>query len=178
MTTAVQTIRVLLVEDDEDDYLITRDTLVGQERAQFSVEWCPDFDDALIAIAEQRHDVYLIDHRLGRRTGLELVRQAFAEREEKFVRSYIGEADVKNARGGKLLGDNELRRKRVFLVGKSGGGGRKIFWEICVSCWESTKYFFGVVALVRGRVAPGECAAEGRLNQRAIRCLSVLPGGG
>jgi hypothetical protein len=35
--------------------------------------------------------------------------------------------------------------KRVFLVGKSGGGGVKIFLGIVVSDWESTKYFLGVV---------------------------------
>ncbi len=71
-------IRVLLVEDDEDDFLITREMLERQERARFTVEWRPAYADALQAIRERRHDVYLIDYRLGDRTGLDLVRDGFA----------------------------------------------------------------------------------------------------
>jgi diguanylate cyclase (GGDEF)-like protein/PAS domain S-box-containing protein len=72
--------RVLLVEDDEDDYLITKDLLAGQDRARFRVDWCTEYGRALDLIAEQRHDIYLVDYRLGRRTGLELVREGFASR--------------------------------------------------------------------------------------------------
>ena len=72
--------RVLLVEDDEDDYLITRDLLAGQDRARFRVDWCTEYSQALEVIAEQRHDIYLVDYRLGGRTGLELVREGFASR--------------------------------------------------------------------------------------------------
>ena len=71
---------VLLVEDDEEDYLITRDMLAHQDRARFGIDWCQEYDDGLARIREQCHDVYLIDYRLGRQTGLELVREAFAAR--------------------------------------------------------------------------------------------------
>jgi diguanylate cyclase (GGDEF)-like protein/PAS domain S-box-containing protein len=80
MATEYEPLRVLLVEDDEDDYLLTRDMLAESDRAHFELEWCREFDQALAAIREQRHDVYLIDYRLGQRTGLELVRAAFASR--------------------------------------------------------------------------------------------------
>jgi diguanylate cyclase (GGDEF)-like protein/PAS domain S-box-containing protein len=73
-------IRVLLVDDDEDDCLITREMLARQQRARFSVEWCPGYDEALRTIAEGRHDVYLIDYRLDGHTGLDLVREGFAGR--------------------------------------------------------------------------------------------------
>ena len=73
-------LKVLLVEDDEDDYLLTSEMLAGSERRHFELEWCRDFDQALAAIREKRHDVYLIDYRLGTRTGLDLVREAFASR--------------------------------------------------------------------------------------------------
>ena len=69
--------RVLLIEDDEDDYLITRDLLASQGRVRFELDWCPSYEAALAAIQDRRHDAYLIDYRLGKRTGLELVRQAF-----------------------------------------------------------------------------------------------------
>ena len=80
MATGAESLRVLLVEDDEDDYLLTSEMLAGTERAHFDLDWCRDFQQALDAIREQRHDVYLIDYRLGARTGLDLVREAFASR--------------------------------------------------------------------------------------------------
>jgi diguanylate cyclase (GGDEF)-like protein/PAS domain S-box-containing protein len=78
MTTAAEPINVLLVEDDEDDYLITREMLAAQERVRFSVDWCADFRTGLDSILQQRHDVYVIDYRLGAHTGLELVREGFS----------------------------------------------------------------------------------------------------
>ena len=71
-------VRVLLVDDDVDDWLIIGGMLAEQERARFSVEYCAAYDEALAAIGERRHDVYLIDYRLGTRTGLELIRESFA----------------------------------------------------------------------------------------------------
>ena len=70
---------MLLVEDDEDDYLITRDMLARQDRARFVLDWCASYEDALATIRERSHDVYLIDYRLGEHTGLELVSEAFAD---------------------------------------------------------------------------------------------------
>lgn len=70
-------VAVLLVEDDEDDYLLTRDMLGRQDRTAFSVEWRSTFDDALEAIEARSYDVYLFDYRLGERTGLDLIREGF-----------------------------------------------------------------------------------------------------
>ena len=86
-------VRILLVEDDEDDYLITRDLLERQERAKFTVEWCPEFGEALQVIGESRHDVYLIDYRLGSRNGLDLVREGFASRPKAPVIMLTGQVD-------------------------------------------------------------------------------------
>lgn len=91
-TQTAETIKVLLVDDDEDDYVITRDMLIDQERVRYSVDWRPGYDEALAAIREQAHDVYLIDYRLGARTGLELVREAFASRPAAPVLILTGQA--------------------------------------------------------------------------------------
>ena len=71
-------LRILLVEDDEDDFIITRDLLaeIGDDR--FDLEWVRAFDPALETIMANAHDVYLIDYRLGERDGLELLRRAVA----------------------------------------------------------------------------------------------------
>jgi two-component system, cell cycle sensor histidine kinase and response regulator CckA len=75
MATRHERLAVLLVEDDEEDYLITRDMLAHQDRARFGVDWCAEYEDGLARIREQHHDVYLIDYRLGEHAGLELVRR-------------------------------------------------------------------------------------------------------
>lgn len=68
-------VNVLLVEDDEDDYIITRDLLSEIEDEQFDLEWVSTYDAALEAIQHRQHDVIFIDYRLGARTGLDLLRE-------------------------------------------------------------------------------------------------------
>ena len=71
-------LRILLVDDDEDDYLITRGLLSRIEYQRFHLDWVASYDLALQAISRNRHDVYLVDYRLGERNGLELLTEAMA----------------------------------------------------------------------------------------------------
>ena len=70
-------VRVLLVDDDEDDYLLTRDLL-----AEIPGERVPAGLGRRLrrpgstAVCAGEHDVYLLDYRLGAKTGLELLREA------------------------------------------------------------------------------------------------------
>lgn len=70
--------RVLLVEDDEDDYVVTRDILGDIKGARYELEWASSYDAAIEAITHKEHDVYLFDYRLGCHTGLELLHDAIA----------------------------------------------------------------------------------------------------
>src|SRR5256885_15033539 len=72
-------IRVLLVDDDEDDYLLTRETLSSVNGWTFHVDWVATYDAGLEAIARNEHQVYLLDYRLGPRTGLDLMREALGK---------------------------------------------------------------------------------------------------
>jgi diguanylate cyclase (GGDEF)-like protein/PAS domain S-box-containing protein len=73
-------VRLLLVEDDEDDYVLTRELLLDAKRTTFELEWIGSFDDARAALtdggANGAYDVCLIDYRLGEHDGLELLRHA------------------------------------------------------------------------------------------------------
>jgi diguanylate cyclase (GGDEF)-like protein/PAS domain S-box-containing protein len=69
-------VRLLLVEDDEDDYVLTRELLADVKRTTFELEWISSFDEALAALATSTHDVCLIDYRLGEHDGLELLAHA------------------------------------------------------------------------------------------------------
>jgi diguanylate cyclase (GGDEF)-like protein/PAS domain S-box-containing protein len=105
-------IAVLLVEDDEEDYVITRDMLASQDRARFSVSWCSEYQAAFDRIREQRHDVYLIDYRLGKNTGLELVREAFASRTRAPVIMLTAESDYRIDIEATALGVTDYLIKR------------------------------------------------------------------
>jgi diguanylate cyclase (GGDEF)-like protein/PAS domain S-box-containing protein len=72
-----ESLRILLVEDDEDDFVLTRSMLQAPGDAWFQLEWEQSYLPALQAIREARHDLYLVDYRLGDRTGLDLVRDAW-----------------------------------------------------------------------------------------------------
>src|SRR3954467_7226922 len=63
-------VRVLLGEDDEDDFVLTRDLLAEIPTARFELDWEPRYEAALADVCAARHDVYLVDYRLGARTGL------------------------------------------------------------------------------------------------------------
>lgn len=71
-------IRVLLVDDDEDDYILTRDWFDEFRVAGSELEWVNSYSLARDAIAQNRHDVYLVDYRLGEGNGLELLSEAIA----------------------------------------------------------------------------------------------------
>src|SRR5690349_11838295 len=72
----IHPVRVLLIDDDEEDYILTRYVFDEFKDNQFTLDWLDNFDDGLNTINESRHDIYLVDYRLGERTGLELLRGA------------------------------------------------------------------------------------------------------
>ncbi|HEY9624230.1 MAG TPA: EAL domain-containing protein [Crinalium sp.] len=69
-------IRILLVEDDEDDWVITQSLLAAIKGVTFDLEWVTTYEAALEKIAQQRHDVCLVDYRIGEHNGLEILEAA------------------------------------------------------------------------------------------------------
>ena len=72
-------VKILLVEDDEDDYILTKGLLAQTNGRQYVVEWVKSFDRALDTMVLNRHDACLVDYRLGAQDGLELLRKATAQ---------------------------------------------------------------------------------------------------
>jgi diguanylate cyclase (GGDEF)-like protein len=69
-------IKILLLDDDREDYIIIRQLLSGIRNNRFELEWLPAVSEARQVIAENRHDVYLVDYRLGDRTGHDIIEEA------------------------------------------------------------------------------------------------------
>lgn len=68
-------VRVLLIEDDADDYLLTCELLEETTRSTYEVTWCADSASGLVALHSGRYDICLVDYRLGAETGIELLEQ-------------------------------------------------------------------------------------------------------
>ncbi|MBS1603750.1 MAG: response regulator, partial [Bacteroidetes bacterium] len=70
------TTRILIVEDDEDDFLIIEACIKDIPDKEFHIDWCYDYEDALQRIRGRKYDIYFVDYLLGAKTGLELLEQA------------------------------------------------------------------------------------------------------
>ncbi|MCB0300579.1 MAG: response regulator, partial [Calditrichaeota bacterium] len=68
-----ETLRVLLVDDDEDDYIITRDLLNEIEGRRYLLDWIETAKEAASQMKANTYDVYLVDYRLPDSTGLDLM---------------------------------------------------------------------------------------------------------
>lgn len=78
-------LRILLVDDDEDEFVLTQELLADrsfrsgeEDQVGFKLDWVGTYEAALEAFETQDYDVYLVDYHLGRRDGLELLREASA----------------------------------------------------------------------------------------------------
>jgi two-component system cell cycle sensor histidine kinase/response regulator CckA len=71
-------IKVLLVEHDENDYMLIRDLLAEIESGSFELIRSTSYEEALEAIEKCEPDVCLIDYRLGEYNCVELLRETDA----------------------------------------------------------------------------------------------------
>jgi two-component system, cell cycle sensor histidine kinase and response regulator CckA len=70
-------IRVLLVDDDDGDFALV-EALVGELDGDYELDWAGTWTAGLAAMEANHHDLYLVDHGLGARTGIELLEAAAA----------------------------------------------------------------------------------------------------
>lgn len=97
-------IKVLLVDDDEDDYLLTSDYIRDIPDKSFIVHWASNFSDALPKILERQYDIYFFDFLLGAKTGLELIKEAVKAGCEEPIILLTGKGDQRIDREAMELG--------------------------------------------------------------------------
>src|SRR3977135_2638071 len=76
MPTTNTPIRILIIDDDEDDFFITSEYIKAIEGKSFVIDWCHKYQDGLDNMCNARYDLYLVDYRLGAKTGLDLLKEA------------------------------------------------------------------------------------------------------
>lgn len=98
-------IRVLMVDDNENDIGLVRRVLETQERTTYRLDSVGQVDP-MASVMTRSHDVYLVDVKIGRFNGLELIEQAVkAEHRGPFMvltGSMIPDADEVAARAGAI----------------------------------------------------------------------------
>jgi diguanylate cyclase (GGDEF)-like protein/PAS domain S-box-containing protein len=72
-------LKLLLVEDDEDDYLLTSDVLREIPGVAIAITWVTTLEAALDLLQTQFFDVCLSDYHLGQHTGLDLLNATLAQ---------------------------------------------------------------------------------------------------
>ena len=71
-----EAIRVLIVEDCEEDFTLTRQMLTEAERMKCEVSWAASYEAGLAQLLAGACDVGLIDYRLDGKNGIDLIREA------------------------------------------------------------------------------------------------------
>lgn len=71
-----QIVRILIIDDDQDDFIITGDYIKHIQGLSSVIDWCNNYDDALKAMIAKKYDLYFVDYRLGAKSGVDLLHDA------------------------------------------------------------------------------------------------------
>ncbi|MFT4032669.1 MAG: PAS domain S-box protein [Siphonobacter sp.] len=113
--------RVLIVDDDEDDYLLTSDYLRDIPGRQFLLDWANGYSAALNKI--QNNDIVFVDFFLGAKTGLDLI-------EEVHRLGMTVPMVLLTGRGDRKVDEEATRRGAVDYLVKSDLNAEKL--ERCI----------------------------------------------
>jgi two-component system, sporulation sensor kinase E len=69
-------VRILIIDDDEDDFFITSEYLKQIQEYRLQIDWCYRFNDAVQQLQNRGYDMYFVDYRLGAKTGLDFLKEA------------------------------------------------------------------------------------------------------
>lgn len=72
----VPSYRVLVIDDESRQFQLIEATLLTARLAKFDVFWSPTYESGLSHLADGNYDICLIDYHLGKRSGVELMKEA------------------------------------------------------------------------------------------------------
>jgi PAS domain S-box-containing protein len=87
--------RILIIDDDEDDFFITSEYIRQIEEYELAIDWCYKFNEAVQHLKNNSYDIYFVDYRLGAKTGLDFLREAVNARVEEPIILLTGKGNKK-----------------------------------------------------------------------------------
>lgn len=76
MAKSTRQLKILIVDDDEDDFFITSDYIKSIPHKDLQVDWSYNYNDAFDKLTSHEYDLYFVDYRLGIKTGMDLLNDA------------------------------------------------------------------------------------------------------
>lgn len=67
--------KILIIDDDEDDYLIARDLLKEAKGRRFDIHWVNTYAAGKEELNSRHYNAVLVDYDLGKHSGIELIRE-------------------------------------------------------------------------------------------------------
>ncbi|RZK75078.1 MAG: response regulator [Pedobacter sp.] len=86
-------IKVLLIDDDEDDFVLTKG-IFDEISNRYSFSWVDSYEKGINAILKKQYEVYLVDYRLGKGTGIDLLTEAVNSGCEQPIIILTGKGDT------------------------------------------------------------------------------------
>lgn len=70
---------ILLVDDDEEEYILTRSLMAKLNGRKVHLEWASTYEQGRALLQSNQYDAVLVDYDLGPRTGLEFIRETVSQ---------------------------------------------------------------------------------------------------
>jgi PAS domain S-box-containing protein len=87
-------VRILIVEEEEDEYLTIRKYINDIPDQNFQTEWCSDYQKALDAMQNSGFSLYFIGYHLKNKTGIDLLTEAMIDAIEAPIIMLTGKANA------------------------------------------------------------------------------------
>ncbi|QYM79033.1 response regulator [Horticoccus luteus] len=88
-------LRLLVVEDNEDDFRYVQYLLRVNTINRYQVDWAPSYEEGLAAVRSKTYDAALFDYQLGGRTGVDLLRELIGAGSDMPVILLTGSDDLR-----------------------------------------------------------------------------------
>ena len=100
-------LRILVIDDDEDDYFIISNYIKDIPDQDIQTDWCSEYQEALDAIEKCTYSLYFIDYYLTGKTGLNLLSEAVIDTCEAPIIMLTGVANTSIDKKAMQLGASD-----------------------------------------------------------------------
>jgi PAS domain S-box-containing protein len=110
--------RVMIVDDDEDDFFLAKELFDEISDRNITVEWSSTFDKGIESIKANKSDLYLVDYLLGAKTGIDFLIEAQKAGCRNPIIMLTGKGDIKIDRKAMAYGAADYLEKSEMDASK------------------------------------------------------------